>query len=254
MLWCGVVFEQVNTVGRRVMQARQKYGVFCQRYAVAGQTRPGFGVVQQLRQKPRRHFAGLPRASTAVIGAFMRIVGHLPAMAQQQHQPRVVGGHAHRLEDSGPGRGLGLGRQATLDARRRFRGQFGKRQGQRVAHQFHCICRSCRLDKGKGRHRCLPEPAPSAGGAGGNAGGAFDFGGGMAGRGHAGVQQHGQMHLQFLGAMRTVLQRQPEKACETNRFNAGVLALHRAAEHLGTHVDAECRLQRRAASTWLCTG
>ena len=69
-------------------------------------------------------------------------------------------------------------------------------------------------------------------------------GGAVAGRQRR-RQQHGQMRLGQVAALRPIGQRQAEEPGKAQGFGIGGDPFQRAPEHLGPHVDAEHRLQGR---------
>jgi hypothetical protein len=61
---------------------------------------------------------------------------------------------------------------------------------------------------------------------------------------HGRVQQHRQMRLDHIGPVGLVRNRQAEETGETDGFDTRIDAFERPPEHLGTHIDAEGRLER----------
>ena len=58
----------------------------------------GVRVVEELRKKPCRNLTGMAAARAAMIGAFMRIVGDVAAMPEQQDITPMAFGEAHGIE------------------------------------------------------------------------------------------------------------------------------------------------------------
>ena len=103
------------------MQSGHEDRVVRQRDPLVAQPGARFRIIQQLREQTCRHLARVAAAGAAVIGAFMRIVGDMRAVAEQQHQRRMARGEAHGVQDCRRGRGLGFGGEPALDARRMLR-------------------------------------------------------------------------------------------------------------------------------------
>ena len=147
-------------VGRRVVEARDEHRILRQHDSLLRQSGAGLRIVQQLREKPCRNLARVAAAGAAVIGALMRVVGDLRAMAEQQHQRRMAGGEAHGIQHRGCRCSLRFGGHAALDAGCGLLRRCVRVQCQRILHELDRIGGARRLDEGEGGDGGLPEPAP----------------------------------------------------------------------------------------------
>ena len=177
----------------------------------------------------------------------MGIIHHVRAMPDHQHQPRHTLDQRHgaqhrfgRVDLCGRGeRGFG--------ARRGVLRRSPERQAQRPAQQLTGIDRPHRLDEGKGRYGGELEASPGPLGPGPEARRL------VRGRirrpartaPQPGIQQHRQAVLLHRGCEAAMRCAQAEEAGESQRPDVRMAGLERAAEHLGTDIDAECGLKHR---------
>ena len=243
-VWRDVGSVECHLIRRGIVQTGSEQRVGGNGDAVIREAGAHVGIVQQRAKQPCRDFAGVAAAGAAVIGAFLRVVGDLRAVAEQQDDGRMAGGEAHGAEHGGRGGDALRKRHAALDARRLRCALVMPAQSERIPDELQRVGGACRLDEGERRDGGLPEPAPGAARACRDACRSLCRRRRMAGRGERGAEQHRQMRLAQVGAMRTMRHGKAEEAGEAQGLHAGIETLERAAKHFRAHVDAEGGLQR----------
>ncbi|MNL28690.1 hypothetical protein D3C87_1503460 [compost metagenome] len=140
---------QGHSVRHRVVETGDEKRVLRQFDPLLQEARPRVGIVEKRSQDPRGDLSGLAGTGAALIGACMRIIGDMGAMAEQQHQAGMPLCQTHCPQHGRGNFGLLRGGQAAHDPGSGFGPRPRGAETERILHELPAIERPRGLHKGE---------------------------------------------------------------------------------------------------------